>query len=695
MKTKRAGIVWGLSFFAAQCIAWAADGGPVVLQASGLRVEVSAEDGALSVTDLRNQRVWRQHLVEKEAESRQRVVRVDAARNEILLECGLPGVRMDGKRGVVPAQVTLRIPAGSPDVEMSLRPESSEAWRQVAYPYVFARDGERVSNLFPHCEGMLVPARKEHPHWLALPDGDFYGGVHSYLMCLGLLDEDSGEGLLTLLPDIEATLLKWRDVVVDGHAVVAPQLVCRANKGAFDRAWRMAFSFSDRGGYVALAQRYRAFFAGMGLHKTLREKAVENPALHEILGAPVFWANTNTPARAAEMAGMFRQAGVDRCLFAMCNVPLHKPEQPDYEQQMADAIRQVRGLGYHVYRYDQYRDAFEPDPTKNHTHQINTEAWPDKLVYRADGSRISAFGPKSGVICANFFMPLALATFDREFRDFAYSARFIDCVGSVGFNAEAECFDPAHACDRYHTRKQRIALLEEVYKRGKLVSTECGIDYLLPNLHWVEGTTTLVRWVEYFPAKQDTENAGINDASGGKQSERMAAVRKLAPGDPADQTVSISARYRVPFYSLCHHDEVITTWRWEDGMDDQLAYWRTKNLWSVLSGSVPMYRTTADRIKKYGEQITTTQRYVSEWARKVAMDAMTNHRFLSRDRSVQESEFSSGRGVVVNFGDADFQVPGGPLVKAKEYFIFSAQNGTRKWEAPPCGNVFTGSALRP
>ena len=37
------------------------------------------------------------------------VVRVDAARNEIILECGLPGIRMDGKRGVVPAQFDTRL----------------------------------------------------------------------------------------------------------------------------------------------------------------------------------------------------------------------------------------------------------------------------------------------------------------------------------------------------------------------------------------------------------------------------------------------------------------------------------------------------------------------------------------------------------------------------------------------------------
>ncbi len=661
---------------------------PNVISSPKLRVEVSEKDGALTITDPRNKRVWQQVRVEPDEALKQRIVGFDAERNELTLECGLAGTRADGKRAVASARITLRIPRAKSDVEMTIHLDPKEQWRQAAYPYVFARDGERVSNLFPHCEGLLVPVRKNDPDWLALPDGDFYGGVHSYLMCLGLVDEASGEGLLTLLPDIESTMLKWRDVPVNERTVVAPQFVCRANKGSFDRPWRFTFSFSDKGGYVAMAERYREFFAAQGLHKTLREKAVENPAVNEILGAPIFWANTRTPKQAADMADSFRAAGVDRCLFAMCNVPLDKPEVPDYEQQMADSIKHVRSLGYHVYRYDQYRDAFEPDPSKGHSHQINTNAWPDKLVHKPDGTSVAAFGPQSGIVCAKFFMPLAMETFDREFRDFDYSARFVDCLGSVGFNMEAECFAPAHPCDRYFTRQQRSALLAEVCRRGKLAATECGIDYLIPHTHWFEGTSTLVRWKEFFPTKQTTENTGINDASGGKSTDRMAVLNKLDPTAKADFTISISPRHRIPFYSLCHHDEVITTWRWEDGMDDPPVYWQMKNLWSVLSGTPPMYRTTADHIAKYREQITRTQHYVSDWVREVALDAMTKHRFLTADRTVQESEFSSGKGVVVNFGDKDFTTPDGQVVKARECAAFQTQGTMRKWMTSPCANVF-------
>ncbi len=658
------------------------------------RVEISLADGALSLSDTRTGRVWKQTRVEEDAVFRQELAAFFPERNEIHLTCTLAGVRADGRRAPVPARIVVHVEEDRPELSLTFvfgaDARSAGAWRQAAYPYVMARDGERVSNLFPHGEGMLVPVRKSDPDWIALPDGDHYGGVHSYLMCLGLVDEANGEGLLTLLPDIEATLLKWREVPVAEQTVLAPELVCRSNRGDFDRAWHFSYCFSPGGGYVALAKRYREFFAALGLHKTLRQKAGENAAVHEILGAPAFWANTRTPKLAADMADAFRSAGVDRCLFAMCNVPLHNPAVPDWEEQTARALQRVRALGFHTYRYDQYRDAFEPDPSRPHTHQINTNAWPDKLVLRENGTRVAAFGPQSGIVCANFFLPLALETFEREFRNYAYSARFLDCLGSVGFNMEAECFDPRHPCDRYFTRQQRTALLVELNKRGILASTECGIDYLLPQLHWVEGASTLVRWKEFFPASERKENAGINAQAGGAGSERYRALNKLEPTARVESSLSISPRYRVPFYSLCHHDEVIVTWRWEDGMDDPAVYWPLKNLWSVLTGSPPMYRMTAERVATFGEQIGRTQRYVSSWAKQVAFDVLINHRFLTQDRLVQETEFSSGQGVVINLGERPFSLGDGQVVRPRDCLFFQCRQpgGPREWQPPPCPNVF-------
>ncbi|MEI7781376.1 MAG: glycoside hydrolase [Planctomycetota bacterium] len=226
-------------------------------------------------------------------------------------------------------------------------------------------------------------------------------------------------------------------------------------------------------------------------------------------------------------------------------------------------------------------------------------------------------------------------------------------------------------------------------KRGKLAASECGIDYLIPYIDWAEGATTLVRWAESVHPQQVLENTDINSTPVAKPKNPLVEISKLPPTSDAPLTVSISTRFRIPFYSLCHHDEVVQTWRWEDGMNDPLAYWQLKNLWTVLSASAPMYRIYGDKVKKHAEEIRRTQQYVNKWVRQVAFDEMTNHRFVTPDRLVQETEFSSGRGVVVNFGTAAHTLADGQVVKPRDYVMFTkAPDGRRTYTLPPCPNVF-------
>jgi hypothetical protein len=130
----------------------------------------------------------------------------------------------------------------------------------------------------------------------------------------------------------------------------------------------------DHGGSVAMARQYRRFFADLGLHKTLREKAADNPAVQGLAGTTFFWACGSRPEHAREIANLLVSCGIDRCQLAMCNTPTRKDDSASM-QEMAASIRHIRSLGYHVYRYDQYRDSFEPNPAKSHSHQINLEAW--------------------------------------------------------------------------------------------------------------------------------------------------------------------------------------------------------------------------------------------------------------------------------------------------------------------------------
>ena len=123
------------------------------------------------------------------------------------------------------------------------------------------------------------------------------------------------------------------------------------------------------------------------------------------------------------------------------------------------------------------------------------------------------------------------------------------------------------------------------------------------------------------------------------------------------------------------------------------VYWRYKNLWSVLYSGPPMYRMYASTQRKWQTEIAQTHRYVSSWVRDVAWDAMLSHRFVTADRAVQETEFSGGRGVVVNFGDKEYALPDGPDIRACDYVIFRRTDERRTYSLPPSPNVFDSASF--
>lgn len=652
-----------------------------------LRVVANPQNGSITVTDLRNGLDWHQALLETNGLFRQRVASTDPKQQKILFNCELAGVARDGKTRPVKFSVAARLHATKPDLELTFTFADQGEWRQAAYPYNFHNDGDQTYNLYPHGEGMLVPVRRKHPDWIELPSDFLYGGTLSYLMCLGLVDLNSGAGLISLFPSIESTKVQWRNVPGEAGAVVVPQIVWNANKYRFDRPYTIICSFSDQGGYVALAQHYRTFFADQGMHKTLKEKAAVNPAVNEIAGAPVFWSAGKTTDEVRAAADILKSNGVDRCLFAM---PVLFAPQSFYtnKSELAEVMRYVRSLGYHTYRYDQFRDAFRLDPALGVHFQVNTEAWPDMIVRQENGKMVQAFGTNSGVICSKFFMPLARKHLPDEFATFGYSAWFLDCIGSVTFNFEGECWDSRHPCSTFDTRREREALLRFVNDHGRLTGTECGLDYTIPYVHWFEGAATLVRWVDSIPPSEIHENSGINDSRVSEHKKILAEMESLKPTDTPRYTVDLDTKYRIPFYSLVHHDEVIVTWRWEHGMNNPPVYWKRKNLWSVLYGAPPMYRQYLEDTKRWQQQIGQTQRYVSEWVRQIAFDEMVNHRFVTSDHGVQETLFSSGHGVVVNFTAANVTLADGQTVSANDYVCFKVENGRRNYEATHEKNVF-------
>jgi hypothetical protein len=75
-----------------------------------------------------------------------------------------------------------------------------------------------------------------------------------------------------------------------------------------------------------------------------------------------------------------------------------------------------------------------------------------------------------------------------------------------------------------------------------------------------------------------------------------------------------------------------------------------------------------ERWEEYKYTFIDSYKNVVPWLEQIASDEMVSHRFVSPDHKVQESVFSSGKKVVVNFGDSEVLLEG-KSIKPKGFLI--------------------------
>lgn len=622
------------------------------------RLRVHVDGGLLVVQDKRNGRVWRQYATDPAASTPQLVAH-DAEEQRLVFDAALPGTRKDGSAAAGPWRLTVTLAPDAPDLRVAFAPRLEGEWAEARYPYPFAAFGPDAYVVYPHCEGLLLPVDPTAPDFLAVPRDMIYSGYGPYCACLGVVDLASGAGVLTVY---ETHTLAGYDMVEakgeEGDAAVVPTVYWRADKFRLDAPRSVVYTFEAEGGYVALAKGYQRHYKAWGYYRSLREKAEALPATDMLAGAPVFWV-FDSPQDAIDVAEMMHEDGFERAVFNI-GYPRWNHESATEADltRLEGIVGRIREFGFVVSRYDQVRDGFKPDPEESVYHQINTEAYPDGMVRREDGGMLPAW-PPGFVINPLFALDIAKRRIPADLDRWPFNGRFMDCVGTCAL-WEGEDWSEARPCDAHGTLEARLELLRFVNAQGLVVGTEGSMDCYLRYLHWLETPMSLVRWTAGSFAAPGWLPADVKD----------------------DYAVSIGTTYRIPFYSLVHHDEVMSTWRWEDGMLRLPEYWRQKMLWSALYGNSPMFVLNAGYYRKRREAIVDTQRYIGPWVREVAYEELMEHRFLAPDRSVQESVFSNGRGVAVNFGEADYVFPDGATIPARGYRTFT-EGEPRVYDEPP------------
>jgi hypothetical protein len=471
----------------------------------------------------------------------------------------------------------------------------------------------------------------------------------------GLLDRELSSGMMTLIdtPFYAVEKMIFCDTSDGRRSLPAVQWE-KGKHSAFEPR-TVRFHLFAQGGYVAMAKRFRSELIAEGKLRTLSVKARDVPNVGKLRGAMDMW--VFPPKReplTAEDVERIHGLGFDRLLLQVCvgNQPV-----PD-AAFTPSAVEKAHKYGYLIGQYHLYSWVYEwqykQDPTARaacllgpNGHQKSESLW---------GANLKC--------CPIPLIDKLRAVAARE-RAYGCETVFTDCTTAGG--SVQDCFDENHPLSRETAAEALGKSLQAITDEGMVAGSERGFWWAAADCHYFEGIETPIRYFNMFANRSPTQHH-----TGPFHIERPKDYDRYMLG------FTYGPQNRVPLFQLVFHDCVVCTRRWNDHYGRDMDLWRLSDLMSIVHGTPPIVKFMGDDIpcvmKDEFENVRKlymrTFRDVCGWHRQIGFDEMTDHRFLSKDRLVQETRFSSGRGVVVNFGSKPWNDPRGFAVPGSSFHQF-------------------------
>jgi hypothetical protein len=598
----------------------------ITLDGKGIRFTVNCADASIAVTDQRTGRAWTQAggvsgwvLLNAVPSPDKRSVALTLLNPETVSE--------------VRAVFTVSNEAPELGVEISAEGELA---KPLDFPAPFAtRAGDRL--IVPVNEGMGYPVNETHEGLYRMIA---YGGHGICMGFFGVTEDKTGAGWMCLLetPD-DAAMNAFRGN--DGLWLAGPSW--DAQKGQFGYTRKARYVFFDHGSHVAMCKRYLAHAKRTGLYKPFTEKLKRNPNIDLLIGAANIWRMGGGKSDPVELAREMQSLGMDRLLWSAGG--------------SATDIKGLRALPkVLVGRYDIYQDIMDPANheklqyvhgdwvTEAFPHDINWSA--PKGVWRRGWEIETKDGGAMipcAVICDSKALPYARKRISAELANKPYSARFLDTTVAAPW---FECYHPDHPMTRSQSRQHKMDLLKLIGESGLVCGSETGHDASVPFCDYYEGMLSV---------------GAYRVPDSGRD---MLRIWNEVPENLAKYQVGES--YRLPLWELVYHDCVVAQWYWGDYNNKLPQIWRKRDLFNALYGTPPMYLFDIKQWNEKKAQFAASYKIAQPVSRATGYSGMTDHRFLTPDRKVQQTVFANGVTVTVNFGDSSYKASDGSEIPASD-----------------------------
>jgi hypothetical protein len=404
--------------------------------------------------------------------------------------------------------------------------------------------------------------------------------------------------------------------------------------GKWGRTRSLRYGFTS-GGYVGMAKVFRHYAYDKGIVRSLKEKVAATPSLGNLLGGRIvsmFQSSTHhdlnsieffheppkgavdgkvdvriTHADAGRIMELAKSWGMQRGLFNLRGTfkggydEMHPDIWPP--EPLLGSIDELKKVSAHNGPYvtalhDNYQDMYQRTPS-----------FPKGVIKGANGELLHGgywHGGQCFITCSTQQRAYAERNW-RQVGALGLKGYFIDTAACVQFY---ECFDPAHPMSRTQDVQAKLSLMEFFKEQGLVLGSENAADFGMYHLDFLENRhahlpgVSIPLWPLVFHDAAFYGRYGT-DGTGG--------------GEPVRQLENYLWGY------LCYYPA------------DSLAHWRKQEA-------------------RFKESIA-----LDAFHAKVGMDEMVSHKYLTDDRLVEQTEFSSGISVIANFAKKPRQVNGRTL----------------------------------
>ncbi len=457
-----------------------------------------------------------------------------------------------------------------------------------------------------------------------------YSGHGLCMPFFGITNQTTGAGFISIIknPDDCAVEIKMKET-----NCVGPNWKSQKEKFGYDR--NMTQTFFTEGGHVAIAKEYRKYAKENGTLITFEDKKQQrgfegSERINKLMGAANIWCwYYDWEGHTADiLVSQILDSGIDRILWS--------------HNQDKEVISKLNEMGVLTSRYDIYQDVMNPanyDLVSYVSDDWLPQAYPNDIAINKDGSFVQAWGVErkdnNGYINCVALCDITAPKYARqkiqdELVQKNFGSRFFDTTTASSLR---ECYSSAHPMTRTDSRKSRFELLSISSLEHKLVTgSETGMDFVVPVCDYFEGMMSL------GPYRR--EDAGRD-------------VDKFFDNVPSQiLEYQLNEKRRLPLWELVYHDCCVAYWYWGDHnntFNNQLI-WDKRDNFNALYAVPPMYWIKdEEHFQKNKERFVKSYKASSEITRKAAGSEMISHEFLTPDRTVQQTKFSNGLTVTVDF----------------------------------------------